>query len=213
MAAPHPVQPSAYALEISPAVDADGVWSFTGVCAIDVEVTAADDAVVHLQCGDDIVVHGATVDGAPAATARPDALALCVEGPSGPLGPGPHRVVVHYSSPVSTNMAGFYVSKAGPATVLSTQFESSDAPRAFPCFDDPTLKARFAVTLDVPPAWTAVSNMPVASVVPGSVAGWARYVFPPTPPMSTYLVGWAMGDLEESPVETTARYARWGQLT
>ena len=45
--------------------------------------------------------------------------------------------------------------------MATTQFEATDARRALPCWDEPALKAKFTVTLEVPKGLTAVSNMPV----------------------------------------------------
>lgn len=85
-------------------------------------------------------------------------------------------------------MAGFYRSKYKPivppaATVpmdgdhhvmFSTQFESSDARRAFPCFDEPNLKATFEVGVEIPNDQVALSNMPVKSIKKSSKDGYQQ---------------------------------------
>ena len=75
-----------------------------------------------------------------------------------------------------------------------TQFEATDARRAFPSFDEPALKATFDVTLVVDAGDTAISNTKMVSDKPGPVAGKHALVFGTTPKMSTYLVAWLVGD-------------------
>lgn len=74
---------------------------------------------------------------------------------------------------------------------FETLFEPTLARSVFPCFDEPALKARFAVSLIVPPELTCLSNMEVASEealeAPGT-ASRKRVSFKPSPKMSTYLV-------------------------
>ncbi|KAF5116684.1 hypothetical protein DV454_001537 [Geotrichum candidum] len=118
-------------------------------------------------------------------------------------------VTVDYTAIIQTNMAGFYRSQykdqnGNDAVMLSTQFEATDARRAFPCADEPDLKATFDVSVEVPEDWTALSNMPViSSTTPGDgkkSADSAKSVkivkFETTPIMSTYLLAWAAGDFE-----------------
>jgi puromycin-sensitive aminopeptidase len=78
----------------------------------------------------------------------------------------------------------------------ATQFEATDARRAFPCWDEPDCKATFTLTLRVPRALTALSNMPLVRQrrLPGTGLKALRYA--PTPRMSTYLLAWVMADLE-----------------
>ena len=109
-----------------------------------------------------------------------------------------------------TQMAGFYRSKYKPTVpaaasvprddqyhyMLSTQFESSDARRAFPCFDEPNLKATFDFEIEIPEDQTALSNMPEKDVKKGKKQGTKVVSFEKTPIMSTYLLAWAFGDFE-----------------
>jgi aminopeptidase N len=83
-------------------------------------------------------------------------------------------------------MAGFYRSKYKPVVtpaasvpkdgdhhvMFSTQFESCDARRAFPCFDEPNLKATFEFGIEIPSDQVALSNMPVKSTEKSSKDGF-----------------------------------------
>src|SRR5207244_2132163 len=78
--------------------------------------------------------------------------------------------------------------------VAASQFEATDARRAFPCWDEPAFKAVFAVTLAIDPALTAVSN---TRVVAERREGSKRVLaFADTIRMSTYLVAFVVGELE-----------------
>ncbi|KAK3216762.1 hypothetical protein GRF29_1g903291 [Pseudopithomyces chartarum] len=119
-------------------------------------------------------------------------------------------LTIKFEGTINNIMAGFYRSKYKPqgdvpASVakddefhymFSTQFESCDARRAFPCFDEPNLKATFSVSLEVPKDLTALSNMPEKETRPSKREGFHTVEFEPTPVMSTYLLAWAVGDFE-----------------
>lgn len=108
---------------------------------------------------------------------------------------------INFTGTMNNAMAGFYRSKykpvGGPTAdtpkegdfsyMLSTQFESCDARRAFPCFDEPNLKATFDFEIEVPKSQTALSNMPVQSERDGSHPGLKFVTFEKTPVMSTYV--------------------------
>ncbi len=79
--------------------------------------------------------------------------------------------------------------------LATTQFEATDARRAFPCWDEPDLKATFAVTLDVPADLLAVAN--TREVARQELEdGAVRIHFAESMVMSTYLVAFVIGPLE-----------------
>jgi len=106
---------------------------------------------------------------------------------------------VGFAGILNDRLRGFYRSRyTDPAGreryMASTQFEATDARRAIPCWDEPTFKAVFEVTLVVPNDMAAVSNMPEVGERPAA-SGRKAVRFAPTPPMSTYLLAFAVGDL------------------
>ena len=100
---------------------------------------------------------------------------------------------------LNDKMAGFYRSsykdKDGKTKyIASTQMEPTDCRRAFPCFDEPALKSEFTVTLIADKSHTCLSNMDVSSEKILE-SGKKAVTFQKTPPMSTYLVAFIVGDL------------------
>jgi len=112
---------------------------------------------------------------------------------------GTIRVRIIYGGRINRKMAGFYRStyRAGDQEkiLLSTQFEESDARRAFPCMDHPSMKATFDLELVIDEHLEAVSNMPVLEVSPLE-GGKKRILFQRTPRMSTYLLFFGVGEWE-----------------
>ncbi|EGW32842.1 arginine/alanine aminopeptidase [Spathaspora passalidarum NRRL Y-27907] len=108
-------------------------------------------------------------------------------------------VTLEYDGIIQTNMAGFYKSSyledGEEKFMLSTQFEATDARRAFPCLDEPSLKATFVVDITLNSQWTCLGNTPVASTESVS-DDLQKVTFEETPIMSTYLLAWACGDFE-----------------
>jgi aminopeptidase N len=90
--------------------------------------------------------------------------------------------------------------------MFSTQFESSDARRAFPCFDEPNLKASFDFEIEIPDDLVALSNMPEKETRKSKAQGHKIVSFERSPVMSTYLLAWAFGDFEYVEDFTTRKY-------
>ena len=89
----------------------------------------------------------------------------------------------------------FVDEKGATSTIAATQFEPTDARRAFPCWDEPDRKATFATTLIVDAGLTAVSNSEVVEVTELG-EGRVQHEFATTMRMSTYLVAFVVGPLE-----------------
>ncbi len=113
---------------------------------------------------------------------------------------GEWQLVLRFRGVLNDRLHGFYRStytdSEGVERVLATtQFEATDARRAFPCWDEPDLKAVFGVTLIVPEHLAAVSSGPV--IREESLGdGRRKVVFADTMVMSTYLLAFIVGDLE-----------------
>jgi puromycin-sensitive aminopeptidase len=139
---------------------------------------------------------------------------------NGTIGIGAWTLKVHFQGKLNDHMKGFYRStykdaNGGEHVIATTQFESTDARRAFPCFDEPDMKATFQVTMEVAEDLTVISNTKVVSekLVPKSrrvieenagnnffgdeVVGSGRKVveFAPTMKMSTYILAFVVGNL------------------
>ena len=82
---------------------------------------------------------------------------------AGILGAGNWRLSTKFSGILNDKLKGFYRStwtddKGAKHTIATTQFEATDARRAFPCFDEPEFKATFKVALVIDENLTALSN-------------------------------------------------------
>ena len=108
------------------------------------------------------------------------------------------RVLLHirYSGILNGQLRGFYLSKTARRNYAVTQFEPTDARRAFPSFDEPAMKATFSVSLTVDKGDTAISNTNIVSDTPGPGADKHTLHFATTPKMSTYLVAFLVGDFQ-----------------
>ena len=112
------------------------------------------------------------------------------------LDPGPARVHLQFSGKLNDQLRGFYASHVNGKKYAVSQFEATDARRAFPCFDEPAMKATFDVTLVAPSEDMAISNGPVVSDTPGPEPGQHTVKFARTAELSSYLVALLVGDFQ-----------------
>jgi len=113
-----------------------------------------------------------------------------------PVPAGSATLEIHFTGILNNELRGFYLSKTARRSYAVTQFESTDARRAFPCFDEPAFKAQFDISLVVDANDTAISNGQIVSDTFGPGAGKHTIEFATTPRMSTYLVAFLVGDFE-----------------
>lgn len=107
---------------------------------------------------------------------------------------GDHEVTVTALCRYSRTGEGLhrFVDPVDDQVYCYTQLETADARRVYACFEQPDLKATFALTVIAPADWTVLSNSP--SVEPIAVsAEVSRWEFAPTPPISTYITALIAG--------------------
>ncbi|VAV89261.1 Membrane alanine aminopeptidase N [hydrothermal vent metagenome] len=196
---PRTVIPSHYEITIEPDLDAA---TFSGLVVIDVDVTDPVTEIVlntieldilsaKVVSGDSTFTPQVSLDG--------DAQRLTLTV-GDTVAPGPAKLSIAFTGILNDKLHGFYRSTyttpdGESKTIATTQFEATDARRAFPCWDEPDLKATYAIHLIVDPDLMAVSN--AAEVARTETAsGKVEVSFARTMKMSTYLVAFIVGDLE-----------------
>lgn len=112
---------------------------------------------------------------------------------------GKAELFLKFQGKLGDDMRGFYKSRyqhnGEEKYLATTQFESTDARRAFLCVDEPEAKAIFDVTMIVPKHHEAISNtIPIR--IGEHESGYKVVEFAPTPKMSTYLLAFISGEFE-----------------
>jgi len=112
---------------------------------------------------------------------------------------GKAKLSIKFTGTLNDRLLGFYKSqykdrKGKTKYLATTQFEAADARRAFPCWDEPAVKATFDVSLLVDKHLDAISNMPVISKKKTGTK--ILHKFGRTPIMSTYLLYLGVGEFE-----------------
>jgi puromycin-sensitive aminopeptidase len=212
---PATVVPQKYTLTLRPDLEK---LTFHGEEAIDVRVRSPVRRI-SLNASE-LQVQGASVSPAKGAaqTAKvslePKAQRVHLTFPR-PVPKGDATLRLTFTGTLNDQLAGFYRSKYAMADgttgiMAATQFEATDARRAFPCWDEPEWKATFQLSLHVPDGWAAVSNTPIAE--DAKLRGGGRLVrFAETPRMSTYLLAFVLGPLAslEGKSRTGTRVGVW----
>ncbi|MEY2505226.1 MAG: hypothetical protein QOG27_1506, partial [Verrucomicrobiota bacterium] len=193
---PKNVVPEEYAIRIAPDVEKR---SFTGSETIRIDARESVGQVVLNSA--EIKINKAAIDGKalPASAIKTDekneTLTLKAE-----LTPGKHQLDLEFTGKINQRGIGLYYApyqeqgSGAKKIMLGTQFEATDARRMFPCWDEPSFRARFQLTAVIPENFTAVSNMPVEKET--NVAGGKELRFAITPPMASYLNVFCAGELD-----------------
>src|SRR5438552_1368459 len=195
---PKEVVPTEYSIRLVPDIDK---LMFTGTETVKLSVHSSVHQLVLNAL--EVAITRASVDGKalPQSAIKIDEKAelLTVELPS-ELSAGDHTLALTFSGKINQQGQGlFYMRYQEQGTgakkiALGTQFEATDARRLFPCWDEPSFRARFQLTAVVPENWLAVSNMPIESQKKVSHGKEVR--FATTPSMSSYLHVFVAGELD-----------------
>ena len=201
---PTSVRPHAYRLVLTPDLEAA---TFAGDVEIDVTIVEPTSTVT-LNAAELEITFAELNDASPDAgyALAPTGIALDAAEERAtltfpePLPPGPATLHLGFTGILNDKLHGFYRStftdeEGVDHVIATTQMESTDARRAFPCWDEPALKATFEVTLVVDEDLAAYSNGPVVDET-AEPDGKRRVRFAPTMVMSTYLVAFIVGPLE-----------------
>lgn len=188
------VRPTRYALRFDLDLDA---WSFRATGTIGLNIARpAREITLHsvdldIKIGDDVA--GVTYD----EESQTATLKLARELPA-----GQHDLTLGWSGAIAEKLRGLYRSTRPGERYAATQFEAADARRAFPCFDEPEFKARFALELVHDASLTAISNMPIERTEK-LANGRQRTAFRETPVMSSYLLAFTVGPYDATPSAKT----------
>jgi aminopeptidase N len=113
-----------------------------------------------------------------------------------PLAAGAATVHIAYAGTLNGEMRGLYLGKDDQGRkYAASQFEATDARRAFPSFDEPDYKATFDITAVADKGQVAISNSKVVSDTPGPGDKHTVH-FATTPKMSSYLAALVVGNFE-----------------
>ena len=119
-----------------------------------------------------------------------------------PLEPGAFRLEIEFSQQFGTKATSLYHVHHGDDWYSFTDFESTNAREAFPCWDEPEFKIPWQVKLNVPAADLVLSNTPVEGTA--TVRDRKTVSFEQTPPLPSYLVAFMCGPFDEVPVPGTS---------
>ncbi|RAK82529.1 M1 family metallopeptidase [Aspergillus fijiensis CBS 313.89] len=205
---PTNVKPLHYDLTLEPNFEA---FTYDGTVIVDLEVTE-DTNSISLN-SNEIKIHnavvsaqGSVVASQPEVSINQDTQVATVKFSETIPAGSSAQLKLTFTGELNDNMAGFYrssykTSDGETKYIATTQMEPTDARRAFPCFDEPALKAKFTITLVADKSMACLSNMDVASET--EVDGGKKAVkFNTSPLMSTYLVAFIVGHLKY--IETNA---------
>ena len=199
---PRHIIPHRYELRLEPDLDQA---TFAGRETIVLTITQTTGSIVLNAV--DLAISSAILEGSSstrqsATIELHDSTQRCQLTFSQPILPGEWKLHLIFQGKLNDQLRGFYRSTYKDHvglthTMAATQFEATDARRAFPCWDEPDFKAVFATTLVIAPRLTAVSNTAVASE--SIEAGKKVLRFADSIKMSTYLAAFIVGEIEATP--------------
>eukprot|EP01127_Copromyxa_protea_P012138 TRINITY_DN3126_c0_g1_i1.p1 TRINITY_DN3126_c0_g1~~TRINITY_DN3126_c0_g1_i1.p1 ORF type:complete len:867 (-),score=252.09 TRINITY_DN3126_c0_g1_i1:54-2654(-) len=209
---PTNVTPSHYRVHLTPNFE---TFKFDGKVDVQVSVKEATKTVVVNTL--DLEILSASISyesgnqtGTTAIDTENEALTITFDNEV-PVGAA--TLTITFIGVLNDKLCGFYRSKnvIGEEVewIATTQFEPADARMAFPCWDEPAIKATFSIVLTAPKNLVALSNMPAISET--EEGDLKTTEFSVTPIVSTYLVAFCVGNFEcvEGKSSTNTPYRVW----
>ncbi|XP_036909514.1 aminopeptidase N [Sturnira hondurensis] len=211
---PRTLEPESYKVKLRPYLtpNKDGLYIFEGSSTVRFKCKEATDVIIihskklkYVKTPEQHLVTLRGVGGAPVPaidrTELVEVTEYLVVHLKGQLQAGGlYEMDSQFEGELSDDLGGFYRSEymdGNEKKVLATtQMEPTDARKSFPCFDEPSMKAQFNITLVHPNNFKALSNMlPQGSSVPlEGDPTWMETQFHPTPVMSTYLLAYIVSE-------------------
>jgi aminopeptidase N len=169
--------------------------------------TAADPIILDYRDGS---VSTLTVDGAPAESQSANGHLII---PAHFFIPGKNRIALDFTSGIAASGRAItrFLDRDDGAQYIYSLFVPMDASQAFPCFDQPDLKARFDLDVTAPDTWTVVSNTRIEGAKPAK-PGFRLTDFAETQPLPTYLFAFAAGPFRAVPGEGFRLFVRQSQF-
>ena len=197
---PRNIKPENYYIELTPDL---GKFTFTGEVSIKIQILQQSSDITlnasELDIHECTLTRESGLNSKPINTNLDDKSETVTFEFAEPNKTGPATLKIRFTGELNDRLRGFYRSKytdvnGNQKYIATTQFEATDARRAFPCWDEPSLKATFEVCLIIPETLVAVSNTMIAQESKVT-NGLKQIIFKETPKMSTYLLAFVIGDL------------------
>jgi aminopeptidase 2 len=202
---PQNVKPVHYDVTLEPNFE---TFKYEGTVVIDLDVVESTSSIslntLDIDIHETKVLSGSNViTSSPRVSYNEDTQTTKVEFDEKLKAGSKAQLVQKFTGTLNNNMAGFYRSSykgenGEDKSIATTQMEATDCRRAFPCFDEPALKATFTITLIAEDKMTCLSNMDEAGTKQVETASGKKkaVTFNKTPLMSTYLVAFIVGELK-----------------
>jgi alanyl aminopeptidase len=174
--------------------------TYAGSVEIDVKLDAPRSTVWLHGKGLQVVHASLTPEGAApieAKWAERHASGIASISLASPAPVGKARIVIQFTAPFGRGQHGLYRASEDKTDYVFTQFEAIAARQAFPCYDEPSFKIPFTVSIGAPDGNIAVANTHEVLRAPQRAApGWTHFTFAPTQPLPSYLVAFAVGPFD-----------------
>ncbi len=200
---PRNVVPDNYRISLTPNLEKK---TFTGDVEIDIRILEPTDKIIlnaaDLKITEAFVVNTSDVESKASISLNAEK-EFAILSFTKKLSRGSYKLTCQFKGILNDKLKGFYYSswtdeKGKKHPMAVTQFESTDARRAFPCFDEPDFKATYEVSLTVPKDLTAISNGRIIRETEDTLSGTKTVRFKKTMKMSTYLLAFLVGEFVPS---------------